>query len=143
MERDGLRQVTVVSPIGCSYIVDLHDRAINTSENPQDFFMYQIEISSLAFKKFYKDFCKEMDIDISNKRNIEKRLDYLKRINFVQMSEDTIRIMESVKESKVMQEQWSGYQKNFEYAADVTFEDACETVVQIMDELKIFGMGRL
>ncbi|MDD3369099.1 MAG: nucleotidyl transferase AbiEii/AbiGii toxin family protein [Lachnospiraceae bacterium] len=46
------------------------------------------------------------------------------------------RIMESVKESKVMQEQWAGYQKNFEYAADVRFEDACETVVRIMDELK-------
>ncbi len=45
-------------------------------------------------------------------------------------------IMESVKESKIMQEQWVGYQKNFEYAADVKFEDACETVVRIMDELK-------
>ena len=45
------------------------------------------------------------------------------------------RIMDSVKESKVMQEQWIGYQKNFEYASDVEFDAACETVVQIMEEL--------
>lgn len=44
-------------------------------------------------------------------------------------------IMESVKASKVMQEQWIEYQKNFEYAADVKFEDVCDAVVQIMDEL--------
>lgn len=43
--------------------------------------------------------------------------------------------MESLKGSKAMQEQWGGYQKNFEYAADVKFEDACETVVRIMGEL--------
>ena len=49
------------------------------------------------------------------------------------------KIMDSVKESKVMQEQWIGYQKNFEYASDVEFDAACETVVQIMDELDKLG----
>lgn len=44
-------------------------------------------------------------------------------------------IMEMVKESKAMQEQWLKYQKNFEYASDVVFQDACDTVVQIMDEI--------
>ena len=46
-------------------------------------------------------------------------------------------IMESVKESKDMQEQWSGYQRNFEYASDIKFEDACDVVVQIMDEIEM------
>lgn len=44
-------------------------------------------------------------------------------------------IMETVKNSKVMQEQWKRYQRNFEYAADINFEDACDTVIQIMEEM--------
>lgn len=44
-------------------------------------------------------------------------------------------IMETVKLSKVMKEQWISYQRNFEYAGDVKFQDACDTVVQIMDKL--------
>ncbi len=44
-------------------------------------------------------------------------------------------IMTTVKNSLVMQEQWKAYQRNFEYATDVNFEDACDTVVQIMDEI--------
>lgn len=44
-------------------------------------------------------------------------------------------IMTAVKNSFVMQEQWQAYQRNFEYAADVNFEDACDTVVQILDEI--------
>ena len=43
--------------------------------------------------------------------------------------------MTTVKNSLVMQEQWKAYQRNFEYATDVNFEDACDTVVQIMDEI--------
>jgi predicted nucleotidyltransferase component of viral defense system len=44
-------------------------------------------------------------------------------------------IMETVKNSQVMQEQWQAYQKNFEYAKDVDFKDACDMVVQVMDEM--------
>lgn len=38
-------------------------------------------------------------------------------------------IMDTVKNSKVMQEQWQAYQKNFEYAKDVGFQDACDMVL--------------
>ncbi|MDD3184182.1 MAG: nucleotidyl transferase AbiEii/AbiGii toxin family protein [Anaerostipes sp.] len=44
-------------------------------------------------------------------------------------------IMETVKNSKVMQEQWQAYQKNFEYAKDVDFNDTCDVVVQVMNEI--------
>lgn len=44
-------------------------------------------------------------------------------------------IMEIVKNSQVMQEQWQVYQKNFEYAKDVDFMDACDVVVRVMDEI--------
>lgn len=44
-------------------------------------------------------------------------------------------IMKTVKKSKVMLELWKAYQKNFEYAKDVDFIDACNMVVQIMNEI--------
>ena len=43
-------------------------------------------------------------------------------------------IMDMVKSSEVMQRQWKNYQKDFEYAMDIAFEDACDVVVELMDE---------
>lgn len=45
-------------------------------------------------------------------------------------------IMNTVKKSEVMQRQWKNYQKDFEYAADIVFEDACDVVVALMDEIE-------
>ncbi len=44
-------------------------------------------------------------------------------------------IMDTVKSSEVMQRQWKNYQKDFEYAMDIAFEDACDVVVELMDEM--------
>ncbi len=49
---------------------------------------------------------------------------------------DYRKIMDTVKHSEVMQKQWNNYQKDFEYAADVVFEDVCDVVVQLMDDLE-------
>ena len=46
-------------------------------------------------------------------------------------------IMDTVKKSEVMQRQWKNYQKDFEYAMDIAFEDACDVVVELMDELLV------
>lgn len=48
---------------------------------------------------------------------------------------DYHRIMGTVRNSEIMQKQWNNYQKDFEYATDITFEDTCNTVVQLMDSL--------
>ena len=32
-----------------------------------------------------------------------------------------------------MTKQWRAYQRDFEYAADINFNEVCDTVVQIMD----------
>ena len=34
-----------------------------------------------------------------------------------------------------MRKQWNNYQKDFEYATGIAFEDACDAVVQLMDLL--------
>ena len=43
------------------------------------------------------------------------------------------RIMEVVVNSEVMGKQWKKYQKDFDYASEVSFKEACNTVTSIMD----------
>ena len=43
------------------------------------------------------------------------------------------RIMKVVVNSEVMGKQWKKYQKDFAYASEVSFKDACNTVTRIMD----------
>lgn len=47
--------------------------------------------------------------------------------------EDYRRIMDTVRSSAIMKKQWGTYQKDFEYATDIMFEDVCDTIVQLMD----------
>ena len=42
-------------------------------------------------------------------------------------------IIAVVKKSDVMNSQWRTYQKNFEYAADISFDEACDAVMHMMD----------
>ncbi len=44
-------------------------------------------------------------------------------------------IMEIVKNSDVMIQRWNDYRKDFDYAQGIEFNDVCESVVQIMDNL--------
>lgn len=49
---------------------------------------------------------------------------------------DYQRIMETVRNSEVMKKQWGNYQKDFDYAAEITFSDVCDSVVHMMDLLE-------
>ena len=44
--------------------------------------------------------------------------------------------MNRVKNSTVMQEQWTRYQKEFDYASDIPFDDTCNTVISVMESLE-------
>lgn len=46
------------------------------------------------------------------------------------------KIIESVRNSEIMRKQWKNYQKDFEYATGIMFEDICDIVVELMEELK-------
>lgn len=48
---------------------------------------------------------------------------------------DYRKIMNTVRNSEVMQRQWKNYQKDFEYATNNVFEETCDAVVQLMDLL--------
>ena len=45
------------------------------------------------------------------------------------------KIMDTVKNSEIMQKQWDNYCKDFEYASDIVFGDVCDVVVKLMDNL--------
>ena len=44
-------------------------------------------------------------------------------------------IMDTVRNSEMIQKQWDNYQKDFEYAKDIVFKDVCDAIVKLMDNL--------
>ena len=93
LDRDCFRKVALVSPIACSFLFDLHDRACNTSGKVEDFYSIQIMKSSKKFQNFYKNFCDEMDLNSNDNNDIFKSIDYLKRIYYKQISEYQLKEM--------------------------------------------------
>lgn len=90
LNRGAERHVALVSPIGCSALMDLNSRVLNTNGNPDDFYEYQIKTSKDT-EKFYKSFCEAMNLDCTQKQDIRISMDYLRRIHMKQCSEDEIR----------------------------------------------------
>lgn len=43
------------------------------------------------------------------------------------------KIMDIVRNSEIMQKQWNNYQRNFEYADKIKFEDTCDMVIKLMN----------
>ena len=73
LDRDCFRKVALVSPIACTFLSDLHDRASNTSGKTEDFYSIQIMKSSKPFQEFYEKFCFEMDLNSDEDDYILKR----------------------------------------------------------------------
>lgn len=77
--------VALVSPLAFTLLVDLINRAKNTSENLKDFYQIQILNSSKEFVAFFNNFCKAMDIDPEQEQSLIKCISYLNRIAYRQM----------------------------------------------------------
>lgn len=102
LNRDSDRKVALVSPLVCSFLVDLHDRAINTSGKETDFYYIQIMESSKEFQRFYQELCLGMGLNVSEGNGNEKidrvkSINYLKRIIYKQISE--VEIQERINQS--------------------------------------------
>ncbi len=50
---------------------------------------------------------------------------------------DYRKIMNTVRNSWVMQRQWDNYRKDFEYANGIAFEETCDAILGLMDELLV------
>ena len=90
LNRDDGRRVALISPMECSFLVDLNDRANNTSGKAEDFYAVQIMESGKEFRDFYKDFCTEMGLNFEKDMDILKSIDYLRRISYKPMPEYTL-----------------------------------------------------
>ena len=56
-----------------------------------------------------------------------------KKRGSAEVLKDYKNIIDVVRNSDVMFKQWKTYQKDFEYAADINFDEVCDAVVQMMD----------
>ena len=45
--------------------------------------------------------------------------------------------MSVVRGSEFMQEQWQKYQRSFDYAKEISFEETCEAVIDVMNQLEL------
>lgn len=55
-----------------------------------------------------------------------------KKRGSTEVLKDYKHIVDVVRNSEVMKKQWQTYQKDFEYADDINFDDVCDAVVQMM-----------
>lgn len=53
----------------------------------------------------------------------------------VYVIEDYSNIIEEVKNNRQMQDFWKKYQKNFDYAKEISFDDVCNSVLRIMNQI--------
>ena len=49
--------------------------------------------------------------------------------------EDWHEIMSEIQESETLHKLWKKYRQDYEYAKEITFDDACKAIYQIMDEI--------
>ncbi len=58
-----------------------------------------------------------------------------KRRGSAHILENYNEIMQTVRNSDAMKQQWENYRKDFNYAAEIEFEDTCDAVIAIMHKL--------
>ncbi len=87
---------------------------------PRDFYDIYI-LGKLKWNQIDYEILKEALKITSRKRNTENRLNDYKTI------------IEVIKESKQMNDYWSKYQKDFEYADGISFSEVLESTIEILD----------
>lgn len=76
--------VSLVSPLGFTYLEDLIHRARNSSDNPNLFYEHQIEGSDSKFLRFVSNFCNALGFDFDDQEQLAKMINYLCRIKYRQ-----------------------------------------------------------
>ena len=87
---------------------------------PRDYYDVYI-LAKLQYKNIETEYLKAALDATSKKRGSSEIL------------KDYKNIIDVVRNSDVMIKQWKNYQKDFEYATDISFNEVCDVVVQMMD----------
>ncbi|HBC30065.1 MAG TPA: hypothetical protein DC024_02300 [Clostridiales bacterium] len=93
LDRDTSNTVALVSPLAFTLLEDLINRARNTGENPKDFYEGQVLNAGKEFVGFFNNFCKAMDIDPAQEKDLVRCIYYLKRITYRQTSDTELKEM--------------------------------------------------
>lgn len=91
LDRDSNNCVALVTPLAFQNLEDLLKRVKNSNENPEDFYKYQIQKSSLKFRNFFSNYCKVMDLNVDEMIDIQKSIYYLKRTKFHQIPDSYLK----------------------------------------------------
>lgn len=91
LERDANNLVSIVSPISFILLEDLINLANNSSGDANDFYNSQILKANKETKNFYFDYCKRMNLDITQEIDRIKSLDYLKRTYYHQIPDNELK----------------------------------------------------
>ena len=91
LERDANNLVSIVSPISFILLEDLINLANNSSGDANDFYNSQILKANKETKNFYFDYCKRMNLDITQEIDRIKSLDYLKRTHYHQIPDNELK----------------------------------------------------
>lgn len=94
LDRNERNRVALVSPLSCSMLIDLIERAKNTDGDYEHFYNNQISKSSKQLIKVYRDYAEAMELNINDKKDIIKSIDYLKRTFYRQ--EPDFQLKESI-----------------------------------------------
>lgn len=57
--------------------------------------------------------------------------------NSLEVIKNYTAILNVILNSEIMQKQWSNYQKDFEYANDISFDDVCSSILNIMNKIQL------
>jgi len=90
LDRDESNTVALVSPLAFTFLEDLIERAINTSNNPNDFYN-QILNASKEFIDFFNNFCKVMNINPKQDLDLIKCISYLNKIAYRQFPDTALK----------------------------------------------------
>lgn len=87
---------------------------------PRDYYDVYI-LAKLQYKNIETEYLKAA-LDVTSKKRGSSEI-----------LKDYKNILDVVRNSNVMIKQWKTYQKDFEYATDISFNEVCDVVVQMMD----------
>lgn len=88
LDRDPTQEFALVSAIPARSLGDICESARNSNDNPSDFFQFQIEAVSQQRRKDFQDFCGAVGLDPQKEDDLNKALDYLKRIHIELFPDD-------------------------------------------------------
>lgn len=81
--------VSLVSPLPAPGLQDMIDRAKNNSDS-EIFYTYQIKTAAKKFRDEFSTFCRIMELNVENWKDLSKAVNYLRRIKIIQFPDHSI-----------------------------------------------------